>query len=338
MGPCAQAGPGGAGGQEGKQWLGARQQGDDLSGQWGDHSDQQIPCWCVWQEGEGRLGKGEDLGRGAPRSISGPGACLGMCPSLGSIPTQGPGEQDGAGSLQKGQLLRAACQEAMQEPCIPHSLCAGTPITAWLRRLPLCHAACLPRLSPGHLGADGRCQGGKATGEGEPWVWSCFPGWLHMFSPCPGLVCSPGAPLICQGLMPGEGKTNLPRQLPAPLAASWGGSGHGSGDCGRLASCWPPAPWLVLPASASCSRRLCGAALQLGQVGHVADLEWEDKWGAIFSLWQKPTHRHWVRALLGYKKSHWGGPCSTTGLSGPEVGTVPCGGGAHMMWGMCCTG
>lgn len=58
---------------------------------------------------------------------------------------------------------------------------------------------------------------------------------------------------------------------------------------------------------------------------------WEENRGAISPLWQKPTHRHWVRALLGHKESHQGGPCNTTGVSEPKVGTVPFSSGDHTM-------
>lgn len=74
-----------------------------------------------------RVGEGEDSRSGAPQSISGLGARLGTCPSLGSVPAPGPGDQHGAGSLQLGWLQRAACQKAMQKPHIPHSRHAGTP-------------------------------------------------------------------------------------------------------------------------------------------------------------------------------------------------------------------
>lgn len=53
--------------------------------------------------------------------------------------------------------------------------------------------------------------------------------------------------------MPGEGKTNLPQQLPAPLAASWGGSG------------WWQQGWQVALLLATSSRSPC---LPLTREGH----------------------------------------------------------------------
>lgn len=91
------------------------------------------------------------------------------------------------------------------------------------------------------------------------------------------------------------------------------------------------AGWLSAGTPTSCSPRLYGAALLLGWTRHVADLRLEDNRGAIYSLWQKPTHSHWVKSLLGHKEIHQGGPCSTVGILGPQAGTVPFSSGACMV-------
>ena len=198
----------------------------------GDDAEISGPWWCR-RAGE-RRGFGARGTWDHQRSRCWPGD---VCPSLG-----------GENRMELGPLRTAASWEAMQEPRIPRSGCAGTPVAAWLRLPP---SAMLPAsLACPWVTSE---QAGKASGEGQPWARNCSPGWPHVFSPCPGLVCSPGAPLICQGLMPGEGKTNLPvgsqhHWLPPGVAAA-----GGSGDGGRLAPHWPQLP-------GSRSRRPCGAA------------------------------------------------------------------------------
>lgn len=161
MGSCTQAGPGGTG--TGSGWMhDGRAMTSPVSEE--DTRISRCPIGVCWQEGEGWLGKGEDLGHGAPRSISGPGANLGTCPSLGSVPTQGLGEQDGAGSPQQGRLWRAVCQEAMQEPRIPRSPCARTPIATWLHPSPPATLPACPRITSEQ--AVRQCQRSKTSGEG----------------------------------------------------------------------------------------------------------------------------------------------------------------------------
>lgn len=102
--------------------------------------------------------------------------------------------------------------------------------------------------------------------------------FVFFFLPCPGLVCSPRAPLICRGLMPGKGKQTSPPEAASigclPLVAV-----AGRQDAGSLASCHPPAP-------ASLCSCLCKAS-RLGHAGHVADLGWEDDVGAGSPPWHK---------------------------------------------------
>lgn len=185
MGPCAQAGPGSAGGQVGRQRLGTKWHGDDLPSQWGGHLNQQMPHRGVWQEGEGGLGKGEELGCGAAQSVSGLGAPLGTCAPLGSVPTQGLGEEDGAGSRQQGQLRRAACQKAMQKPHIPCSWCAGTSISTWVSSLlPACPAC--PQVTSEQAGgareANPLVRGSPGHGAALLAGYTCFCLALTMFT------------------------------------------------------------------------------------------------------------------------------------------------------------
>lgn len=99
----------------------------------------------------------------------------------------------------------------------------------------------------------------------------------HVFLPCLGLVCSPGAPLICQGLMPGKGKHTSPRggchhwlfHLVAPVRT-----------LGQWQHCFLPTPSPVALV----------AVRGLESGGHTAGLEWE---GGGRTCSSGTRHRSW---------------------------------------------
>lgn len=157
-----------------------------------------------------------------------------------------------------------------------------------------------PRCVPGSPWSG--CPGGRGGGLGIGLLsWQKTHTFFFFFLPCPGLVCSPRAPLICRGLMPGKGKQTSPREAASigclPLVAV-----AGPQDGGSLAPCHPPAPGSLCPC-------LCKAS-GLGHAGHVVDLGWEDGLGAG----SPPGTRH--RAGRG-------------GIPPPHRPGLPCG----LLWG-----
>lgn len=147
MGSCTQAGPGGTG--TGSGWMhDGRAMTSPVSEE--DTRISRCPIGVCWQEGEGWLGKGEDLGHGAPRSISGsrckPGdvSFPGLSPHSGTggtgwswVPSAGPAVE---GSVPRGDA-------GASHPSVP--VCQDTHRYVAPSVSP-CHAACL---SPDHLGA-----------------------------------------------------------------------------------------------------------------------------------------------------------------------------------------
>lgn len=89
------------------------------------------------------------------------------------------------------------------------------------------------------------CPGGLGIGLLS---WQNTHMFFGFFLPCPGLVCSPRAPLICRGLMPGKGKQTSPPGGRQHWLPPLGGSGRAAGR-------WqprflpPPSPCLSLPVS-----------------------------------------------------------------------------------------
>lgn len=149
----------------------------------------------------------------------------------------------------------------------------GPPITAWL---PCC---CLPPLPVP------RSPRSRQAVPGRQILWQGGALGMELLSwPATRVFALPWPCLLTQGpsYLPGVnawGRENKPPlRLPAPLAVSWGGSGRWQLGQWQVGFLLAPAPWLVLPRSASCSWRLCGAASQLGWARHVADLGWEDRW------------------------------------------------------------
>lgn len=191
-------------------------------------------------------------GFGTPQSISGLGTHLGISPSLGSVPTQEPGEQDGAQSLQQGRRQRAVCQEVTQEPCVLQPACAGTCIAAWLRlspsaTLPAPHAC--PRVTSEQSGGAGVAK--EPRGARDVKLLSCSA--TRVFSlpwPC----------LLTQGpsYLPGVNARRRENK-PPPAAANTIGCLPGWQwlVAAGVAGCLPAGHQLTQPMSAFDLRRPC---------------------------------------------------------------------------------